>query len=318
MSKFPIAEQIRHGRPIEVPTWWPQEDVLNGSIDWRDLLKDVPLFDVSVAADLYWHGKKDYYSLAEDFGPLRPPYPAMWMEWVIPDDFVIDSGPKDSHFLAGCRHAAFLHTQEFHPYTEDAPLLSIQLDMEGYTAIAGHLLTQVPGDDRILYVPIVNVIAVDNQTGQYMPHSQVAAGDKDVLTVLKQELPEDRFKSVTNIDLNVAYMALNLINCRNVTTPQTGVAFARTGREKRQRVPVTRYHTIQLPGMSQRPGKGSRRTRAEEAIMARHRVRGHFKTYTAEAPLMGKHVGTYWWGWQVRGSRKHGEVISDYEFKEAL
>jgi hypothetical protein len=25
-------------------------------------------------------------------------------------------------------------------------------------------------------------------------------------------------------------------------------------------------------------------------------VDGHFKTFTAEAPLFGKHVGTYWWG----------------------
>lgn len=25
-------------------------------------------------------------------------------------------------------------------------------------------------------------------------------------------------------------------------------------------------------------------------------IKGHYKTYTADAPLMGKHVGTYWWG----------------------
>jgi len=24
-------------------------------------------------------------------------------------------------------------------------------------------------------------------------------------------------------------------------------------------------------------------------------------------------VGTYWWGWQVRGSKAAGEVVSDYE-----
>lgn len=23
---------------------------------------------------------------------------------------------------------------------------------------------------------------------------------------------------------------------------------------------------------------------------------GHYKTYTEDAPLMGKHVGRYWWG----------------------
>jgi hypothetical protein len=28
---------------------------------------------------------------------------------------------------------------------------------------------------------------------------------------------------------------------------------------------------------------------------------------------MGKHVGTYYWGWQVRGKRTNGEIISSYE-----
>jgi hypothetical protein len=46
-----------------------------------------------------------------------------------------------------------------------------------------------------------------------------------------------------------------------------------------------------------------------------HRVRGHFKTFTAERPLMGKHVGTCWWGWQLRGdpNPNRGIVTSDYQ-----
>jgi hypothetical protein len=31
---------------------------------------------------------------------------------------------------------------------------------------------------------------------------------------------------------------------------------------------------------------------------------------------MGKHVGTYWWGWQLRGDPKHGIVISDYQLDD--
>jgi hypothetical protein len=38
-------------------------------------------------------------------------------------------------------------------------------------------------------------------------------------------------------------------------------------------------------------------------------VRGHFKTYTAEA----KHVGTYWWQPAIRGDREHGVVQSSYK-----
>ncbi len=27
---------------------------------------------------------------------------------------------------------------------------------------------------------------------------------------------------------------------------------------------------------------------------------------------MGRHVGTYWWGWQVRGNPNNGVTITDY------
>ncbi len=53
------------------------------------------------------------------------------------------------------------------------------------------------------------------------------------------------------------------------------------------------------------------RIHAVHAEIAEH----HFKHYNAERPLMGKHVGTYWWGWQVRGEAEHGMVVADYEVK---
>lgn len=49
------------------------------------------------------------------------------------------------------------------------------------------------------------------------------------------------------------------------------------------------------------------------AGIALHTVRGHFATYTADAPLFGKLVGTYLKRATIRGSDRHGEVIKDYE-----
>ena len=46
---------------------------------------------------------------------------------------------------------------------------------------------------------------------------------------------------------------------------------------------------------------------------ALHICRGHFKTFTDKAPLMGQHVGTYWWGAHLRGSKANGEVKKDYK-----
>ena len=45
---------------------------------------------------------------------------------------------------------------------------------------------------------------------------------------------------------------------------------------------------------------------------ALHICRGHFKTYTGKAPLLGKHTGTYWWNDCVLGSEDVGVRVKDY------
>lgn len=43
-----------------------------------------------------------------------------------------------------------------------------------------------------------------------------------------------------------------------------------------------------------------------------HLCRGHFKTYTPEKPLLGRHVGTYWWEPHLRGDEHVGVVVHDH------
>lgn len=45
---------------------------------------------------------------------------------------------------------------------------------------------------------------------------------------------------------------------------------------------------------------------------ALHICRGHFAHYTADAPLFGKHVGTYYIPMHTRGSLAKGRVVKDY------
>jgi hypothetical protein len=44
-----------------------------------------------------------------------------------------------------------------------------------------------------------------------------------------------------------------------------------------------------------------------------HLCRGHFATYTDQAPLFGKYVGRFWIPPHARGDRARGIVIKDYE-----
>lgn len=113
--------------------------------------------------------------------------------------------------------------------------------------------------------------------------------------------------------LPLAANAIGLMNCRNVRTEQTGkIAIGRSGTQKRrgEKSFELRYNTIILPGNgSVKQGTGPAATHRANAL---HRVRGHFKTFTPKKPLMGKHVGTYWWGWQLRGSAANGITDSNY------
>lgn len=40
-----------------------------------------------------------------------------------------------------------------------------------------------------------------------------------------------------------------------------------------------------------------------------------FHALTEDAPLLPKHVGTYWWGWQVRGQGGKGSIDKVYTLK---
>lgn len=109
--------------------------------------------------------------------------------------------------------------------------------------------------------------------------------------------------------LKPAVLAVGLMNCKNVHTEErsTGNVF---NRKKRKRSPKLDYHVIVLPA----PAGGGEDAGGHWDVQ-RHKVRGHFKTYTADKPLMGRHVGTYWFAWHLRGDAERGRIIADYKLK---
>lgn len=296
MSQFPIAEYLHKGLTPRLPSWWPLDPAkdLASAVDWRTGVGEAVLFDFSVAAELFWDRPSESLCIT-DLGPMKMPFPAIWSEWGLPKGagrYAEQNGvPVDG--VVGLRQAAYLR---------EYPLA------DGRTELAIIEFIWPEGVSPKPYISPVGWSMTLDEQGVYVPDSIQRTGQQEGMNLMSREHLEMVIKANDATPL----MALNLINCRNVSTGQGGVAYGRSGREKRQGVPVTRFHTIKLPGMTHRPGKGGRRSARDEAVMAQHRVRGHFKTYTAEAPLLGKHVGTYWWGWQVRGSSARGEVVSDY------
>lgn len=106
--------------------------------------------------------------------------------------------------------------------------------------------------------------------------------------------------------------ALALMHCKNIhIIEQPLPRQQRRQLERRNIVPVViKTLAIRPSGLIRQSTPGfNRLTR----LMRHHLVRGHFKTFTPEAPLLGKHVGTYWWESSVRGHSEKGEVKKSYK-----
>lgn len=266
-------------------------------------LRSAVHFNVQVASELYWQGKQNDYSLDSDFGSFRLPYPTMWLEWEIPRMVTVQGKSREMprRTLVGC------------------------LLTHGYTGRSGTEVRFGSGDDPSGIQALICVADPDPATpvrfipamSQFRITPEGAYVDGSLLTVYDKSFSESKAREMAEMiqtHQHVAYLALTLIHCRNVTTRKAGdIGLRRSGAEKRRGAPRIEYHTIVLPGMPVEREKDRRARKPTRDLMAVHRVRGHFKTFTADAPLLGQHVGTYWWGWQVRGSTKNGMVVSDYE-----
>ncbi len=233
-------------------------------------------FNTQVAADLFCREERDRYAL-NDFGQITCPYPEMFMEWEIPTGTTND--------LIDVSVAALITSHSDVIFVD--PL--------------------VLGLDGTVYSGTTSMRVFIDPSG--MPLRRQILGPKEHMG----KLAEVEWLTITRDVAHVAMLALGLINCKNVTTREVGhIAWKRSGREKRRGAAPNRvrYNTIILPGGgSVVEGKPNEVRHRASAL---HRVRGHFKTYTADAPLLGKHVGTYWWGWQVRGDLDNGAVVSNY------
>lgn len=246
-------------------------------------------FNIQVASELYWRGKQNDYNLSDDFGALRSPYDNCWMEWQYPATFFIDG--KEAPSPHEMRLAAVVETGD----VKDSDRI----------ALCTQLLMQQPGSP-ITVMPVTDLFHT-TADGNYVDGTRRWLYPEEYMS----QSQVDAICPALAAELNVLYLALNLINCRNVKTERAGeLSVRRSGRAKRRREPRLDYHTIVLPGM---PSGSAHSASVALDVLPMHRVRGHFKRFTPEAPLMGQHVGTYWWGWQVRGNKDNGVVVSDYK-----
>lgn len=117
---------------------------------------------------------------------------------------------------------------------------------------------------------------------------------------------------IDSVDVTQFNVFLLLLSCKNICTEEiVPPEKLNKSRLKKGKLPHMTYKVLRIsPQENVKAKDGGGGGLWENRI---HLCRGHFKEFTEEKPLLGKHVGRYWWQPSVRGRNKDGVVLKDYE-----
>ena len=132
---------------------------------------------------------------------------------------------------------------------------------------------------------------------------------------VSDEPPEEAKQALTERVAQLlfpALMALSFMHCKNVSVKNV-VPSEKLSRSysKRHGRPLLSYGELRIDPI-RKVLEQQRKDVGGSLRKALHLCRGHFKTFTADAPLMGHATGTYWWAPQMRGTASAGLALKDY------
>jgi len=143
----------------------------------------------------------------------------------------------------------------------------------------------------------------------YFCLAPAATKDPDLIHFLGQtDLTFEANRQDISALITPALFTVSLMNCKNTELVEPKNSVRRAKRAARMEKYWQQYHVIKV-------NSGKRYADGYDPLggsMASHIVRGHFRTYTEDAPLLGKHVGTFWVPSFVRGNKEHGDSAHDY------
>ena len=127
-------------------------------------------------------------------------------------------------------------------------------------------------------------------------HQTTRDWDPSSLPLAIGDMPEEQllnFGTALNQLLGPALLAISFMHCKNVDVRPINPPERLSKRHAHEHCrPLTRYHVLNVEPMRRAlTSEGDAQTMGLRHAM--HICRGHFKTYTEDAPLFGKHTGTY-------------------------
>ena len=157
---------------------------------------------------------------------------------------------------------------------------------------------------KFIYFPLTVTVAAKMDRGHLCLnyYLDTATGIPDVqVPVIDQ---------TAQVALNITCYMLKLLSCKNAVVVRESAG----GRAPSAKRPELNYNTIRIKLTPSQRFVYRGKEIDEVPFHEREKYgldgtcRGHFKTYTEDAPLFGKHVGTWWWSPRFNTHRRR-----DYE-----
>jgi hypothetical protein len=259
---------------------------------------------------------------------MKPEFPIVAPPW---DDFVIELNPSPWNFSYGYAESPEIATAAMISFTSMTNLNIEQmfrsLRMNGISqesvAQGAELLKDVKkvggwvlgvemlADFPSGVFPVFWTAVLVNPDGTSDPEFRKAQIAIDLISHRQIESPDDPAQVVVDQWLDTALMVVSMVNCSNVGMADEIPDYPRPARRRlaRKDKPLLTFKRLHIKPHKSHPSTGVTGDGGKTAI---HLVRGHFKTFTPERPLLGKHTGTFWWQPMVRGTDQRF-VVKDYE-----
>ncbi|WP_143711742.1 hypothetical protein [Paenarthrobacter aurescens] len=241
----------------------------------------------------------DQTSFIDNIGPVKPGAEALWVEAEVPEG--LPSRPNVRRIGAMVHRSTTRTNFMIKPFTG----ADNEYWIEAYLRDADGLSTRLEQDLRFRFSDQGFLTGLEFMAYRSVLRPGSPFGDSKSMSTIGYDAEEGYPPAVEA--MNRVFFALALMNCRNVTLRERG-----TGKLKTSAQTGDAFHEVIIDGNT----RGSVGPGGEpEGAGRRHLARGHFKTFSEDAPLLGKHVGTYWWGWQLRGQEGSGVIEKTYTLR---
>ena len=299
---------------------------------------EITKVNIQDVADFYYMGCDKEVFLIEDYQTCVPPWVMTYLEWRIPDfSYSKEMGTtplkSDKSFYVG-HLVTNMHIKEKVKIPKNYGKYIDETSREIVRNTFG-ILTQDEGIEGydVGWIVYITTYCFTYSYEQISTSGFFLAKDGRPIILNRPEqdkvfIPmsmntkypnfEKNFKRLHQmcVDLNkIALMAFTFCNCKNIEIVENLVSRQVRRNLERHNQPIEKFYTLEIKSMRRIIDKIriEHNTGIKKAL---HLCRGHFKTYTAENPLLGKFTGTYWWDMHTRGNKEYGTINKDYLIKK--